>query len=166
MSGCANDNKTPVQKDETGVQENKIALPYKMAYDGTPTIGKPENILTVMHFNGDFIAGKLSSIGAYLADSVHMVLDDGMDMNASRDSVAKLIKSFRNSMTGAKQSYISAVALYNKDKGHEWVFQWIDESHDYKDGKKDHKIFHEDYRMENGKIREMFQYAQGIPEKK
>jgi hypothetical protein len=76
------------------------------------------------------------------------------------------MKEWRSSMTDAKQSYISAVALDNKDKGHEWVFQWIDESHDYKDGKKEHWIYHEDYRLENGKIREAYQYAQAIPEKK
>ena len=44
--------------------------------------------------------------------------------------------------------------------------QWIHEEHDYKAGKKEKQELHEDYRMINGKIREIFQYAQAIPEKK
>ena len=89
--------------------------------------------------------------------------DDG-DMY-TRLNIA-MIKNWRGTMTDAKVSYISAVALDNKDKGHEWVFQWIDETHNYKKGKPEHKIYHEDYRLENGKIREAFQYAQAVPEKK
>ena len=166
LFGCNNQSKPTDQKEEVTVPATKIELPYKLAYDGTVALGKPENIVTVMHFNGDFIAGKVDSLGSYLADSVHLVLDDGSEYNSVRDTIAAMIKSFRVSMTGAHQSYILAVALENKDKGHEWVFQWIDETHDFKDGKKDHKIYHEDYRLENGKIRELFQYSQAIPQKK
>ena len=166
-----NNEKTTEKNDkaetpEVKAPETKVTLPFKMSYDGTPAIGKTENITTVMNFNGDFIAGKLDNIGSYLADSVHLVFEDGKDLNTVRDSAVALIKEWRTSMTGAKQSYISAVALDNKDKGDEWVFQWIDESHDYKDGKKEHHIYHEDYLLKGGKIRELYQYAQGVPEKK
>jgi hypothetical protein len=120
----------------------------------------------VMNFNLDFIAGKMDNLGSYLADSVHMVFADGTDMNNVRDSIVAAIKAWRESMSSATQTYISAIAVDNKDMGHEWVMQWIDEAHVYKDGKKEHMIYHEDYRLENGKIRELFQYAQGVPEKK
>ncbi len=171
LFSCNNENKTADKDDDTKTadataSEAKVALPFSMSYDGTPSIGKTENIATVMNFNGDFIAGKLDNIGSYLADSVHLVFEDGTEMNTVRDSVVALIKNWRGSMTSAKQSYISAVALDNKDKGDEWVFQWIDESHDYKDGKKEHHIYHEDYLLKNGKIRDMYQYAQGVPDKK
>ena len=45
-------------------------------------------------------------------------------------------------------------------------WRWIDETHDYKDGKKEHFIYHEDYRLVNGKIRQAYQYAQAVPDKK
>jgi len=166
LFGCNSESATPVKTAETQAPETKVTLPFKMSYDGTPSIGKTENIATVMNFNGDFIAGKLDNIGSYFADSVHIVFEDGIDMHTVRDSVVNLIKAWRGSMSAANQTYISAVALDNKEKGHEWVFQWIDESHDYKNGKKEHRIFHEDYRLENGKIRECFQYAQAVPVKK
>ncbi len=166
LFSCNNESKTANKTDETKDPEAKVNLPFKMSYDGTPSIGKSENIATVMNFNGDFIAGKLDNIGSYLADSVHLVFEDGKEMNTVRDSVVALIKEWRGSMTDAKQSYISAVALDNKDKGDEWVFQWIDETHNYKDGKTEHHIYHEDYLLKDGKIRDMYQYAQGVPEKK
>lgn len=171
LLSCNNENKATDKNDEAKAPEAKAAeakvtLPFKMSYEGTPAIGNTENIATVMNFNGDFIAGKMDNIGSYLADSVHLVFEDGKDLNTVRDSAVAMIKEWRASMTGAKQSYISAVALDNKDKGDEWVFQWIDESHDYKDGKKEHHIYHEDYLLKGGKIRELYQYAQAVPEKK
>lgn len=171
LFSCNNENKTADKADaaktaDATTSEAKAPLPFKMSYEGTPSIGKTENIAAVMNFNGDFIAGKLDNIGSYLADSVHLVFEDGTEMNTVRDTVVAQIKNWRSSMTDAKQSYISAVALDNTDKGDEWVFQWIDESHNYKDGKKEHHIYHEDYLLKNGKIREMYQYAQGVPEKK
>ena len=166
LFSCNNESKPAETMNEAKAPETKVTLPFKMAYEGTPSVGKTENIVTVMNFNGDFIAGKVDNIGSYFADSVHAVFEDGNQMNTVRDSVAALIKAWRGSMTSVKQSYIAALAVDNKEKGHEWVFQWIDESHDYKDGKKEHHIYHEDYRLENGKIREFFQYAQGVPGKK
>jgi hypothetical protein len=161
-----NNEKAAEKKEEAKAPETKVELPNKMAYDGTPAVGNPANIAIIMNFNNDFIAGKMDNIGSYFADSVHLVLEDGVDVNTVRDTIVAMIKNWRSTMTDAKVSYISAVALDNKDKGHEWVFQWIDETHNYKKGKPEHKIYHEDYRLENGKIREAFQYAQAVPEKK
>lgn len=141
-------------------------LPLKMAYEGVPAVGNSDNIVKVMNFNSDFTAGKMDNLGSYFADSVHGVFADGNEFNTVRDSVVAMIKDWRGSMSSSQQSYISAVALDNKTLNHEWVFQWIDETHNYKNGKKEHVIYHEDYRLENGKIREFFQYQQGIMEKK
>ncbi|MEO8414018.1 MAG: hypothetical protein ABI472_10175 [Ginsengibacter sp.] len=166
LISCNNKSSIADKPDEAKGTEAKVTLPFNMVYEGTPAIGKTANIATVMNFNGDFIAGKMDNIGSYLADSVHVVFADGTEENTVRDSIVAHIKEWRELMTDAKQSYISAVAVDNKDKGDEWVFQWIDESHDYKDGKKEHNILHEDYRLVNGKIREAFQYAQAVPGKK
>lgn len=165
LLSCNHESKTAeIMEDKTA--ESKVALPFKMAYNGTPSIGKTENIATVMNFNGDFIAGKVDSIGSYFADSVHVIFASGREIHTVRDTVVAQIKGYWGSIKSAKQSYIAAVAVDNKEKGDEWVFQWIDESHDFKDGKKDHRIYHQDYRLENGKIREMLEYAQDISTKK
>ena len=166
MFGCNNEKEDGAKKEEAKAPETKIELPAKMSYQVTPALGNPENIAKVMNFNMDFIAGKMDNIGSYLADSIQVVFADGTDMNTVRDSMVAVMKAWRGSMDSAKQSYISAVALDNKDLNHEWVFQWIDESHFYKGGKKEHVIYHEDYRLEKGKIRQVYQYGQAVPVKK
>jgi hypothetical protein len=167
--GCNSPKEPDTQKPaEAEVKEadTKITLPAKIFYDGTATIGKTENIAVVMNFNLDFIAAKLDNLGSYCADSVTYTLADGTYFNGVRDSAVAIVKAWRESMTAARQSYIYAIAVDNKDKGDEWVMQWIDEEHDYKNGKKEHMNLHEDYRMVNGKIREIFQYSQAVPAKK
>lgn len=167
MFGCNNEKATDETKTpDAKTTEAAVTLPQKMIYQATATAGNPENIVIVMNFNADFIAGKMDNIGSYLADSVHVVFADGTDMNTVRDTMTGVMKSWRGSMDSARQTYISAIAVNNKDNGDEWVMQWIDEAHYYKDGKKEHVIYHEDYRMVKGKIREVFQHQQAIPKKK
>jgi hypothetical protein len=144
----------------------KVTLPQKMIYQATAAAGNQQNVVEVMNFNADFIGGKLDNIGSYLADSVHAIFADGTEMNITRDSMVSVIKAWRGSMDSARQTYISAIAVNNSDNGDEWVMQWIDEEHFYKGGKKEHYVYHEDYRLVKGKVREMFQHQQGIPAKK
>lgn len=168
MFGCNNEAAKEGEKTaETKIPETaKVTLPVKMVYQATAGEGNPQNIVEVMNFNTEFIAGKVNNIGSYLADSVHVVFADGSEMNNVRDSIAFAIKTWRESMDSAKQIYISAIAVNNKDNGDEWVMQWLDETHYYKGGKTEHVIYHEDYRMVKGKIREVFQHMQAVPAKK
>lgn len=108
-------------------------------------------------------AGDMDKSGSMLADSVTFTMADGMAFNGTRDTAVAVVKNWRGSMTDAKQSYRAIVPPDNTTTKDEWVFQWIDEEHHYKDGKKEHNILHEDYRLVNGKIRQINQYAQAIP---
>lgn len=166
LFGCNNEKAKEEKTPEARPAEAKLTLPQKMTYQATATEGNPQNIVEVMNFNTDFIAGKVDNIGSYLADSVHVIFADGTEMNTVRDSMAATIKSWRGSMDSARQTYISAIAVNNKDNGDEWVMQWINEAHYYKGGKKEHMVYHEDYRLAKGKIRELFQHSQAIPVKK
>lgn len=168
LFGCNNEKAKEGEKsaDNKPAESAKVTLPQKMLYQATAAEGDPNLIVSVMNFNTDFIGGKMDNIGSYLADSIHVIFADGMESTTVRDSMVNMIKSWRGSMDSAKQNYISAIAVKNKDNGDEWVMQWIDETHYYKGGKKEHMVYHEDYRMVNGKIRELFQHQQGVMEKK
>lgn len=168
LFGCNNEAAKEGEKpaESKPAESAKVTLPQKMLYQATATEGDPNLIVSVMNFNTDFIAGKMDNIGSYLADSVHVIFADGMESNTVRDTMVNMMKAWRGSMDSAKQSYISAISVKNKDNGDEWVMQWIDETHYYKGGKKEHVVYHEDYRMVNGKIRECFQHQQGVMEKK
>jgi hypothetical protein len=166
IAGCNQKESDTATKTDGKDTAATVVLPVKMSYEATPVIGKTENVVTVINFNTQFIAANFENFTSFLADSVTFTLADGSRFNGVRDSAIAVMKQWRGSMTDAKQSYISAIAVDNKDKGDQWVFQWIDEEHNYKDGKREHMILHEDYRLVSGKIREMFQYAQAIPAKK
>ena len=166
LFSCNTDEKKTTESAPTAeskAPEKKVDLPFKFSYEGTASIGNPENIKTVMDFNSDFATGKMENIGSYFADSVRVVFADGTELDNSRDSAAAMITGWRNTISDIQLTYITAVAVDNKEKGDEWVFQWIEEADNYKDGKKVHHILHEDYRLVNGKIREVFQYSQVIP---
>lgn len=166
MFSCNNDATKTMDSSaatETSAPASKVDLPFKFAYDATPAVGNPENVKTVMNFNRDFSEGKTENIGSYFADSVRVVFSDGGEVGTIRDSVAEMIINWRNTISDIQLSYIYAVAVDNKINGDQWVFQWIDEAENYKDGKKIHHILHEDYRLVNGKIREMIQYSQDVP---
>ena len=134
---CNNEKMTDSGTAKDTTATGKVSLPAEMSYEGSVSVGKTENIVTVMNFNLDFIAGKFDNYTSYFADSVTYTLADGSKFNSTRDSAIAAIKAWRESMTGARQSYFSAIAVDNKDKGDEWVMQWIHEEHDYKDGKKE-----------------------------
>ena len=146
--------------------ENKIDLTYKFSYDATPVVVGNQNTKIVMDFNKDFADGNTDNFRSYFADSIHVVFADGSEINNSRDSVAAMVAKWRKTIADIQLSYIAAMAVDNKANGDQWVFQWIDEADNYKDGKKVHHILHEDYRLVNGKIREAIQYSQAVPGKK
>jgi len=162
-----NEKKEDEKKEGMGTETAAadIKLPLEVSYKGTPALGSWDNATTVMNFNTAFINGDKDKMGSLLADSVTFTMADGSGFNGIRDSALAVITNWRQSMTDAKQSYIAIVPLNNTTTKDEWVFQWIDEEHNYKDGKKDHAILHEDYRLVGGKIRQINQYAQAVPKK-
>jgi hypothetical protein len=103
-----------------------------------------------------------SDIGEFIADTLHWVMSDGKDIKMSRDSALGFFKSFVESATSIKLNFVTQIPVDYKTNGHEWVLSWSDETYSFKDGHVEHANFHEVYRLENGKIRELFQYAQQV----
>ena len=135
-----------------------VALPMEVTYPGTPAIGNMNNVKTVMEWNKRFSEMNFE-LGDLLADTVTWHLAEGMEMTSPRDSAVASIKKYMADLTNIKIIYTAAVPVDNVDKKDEWVFSWTDETYTHKDGKTEHQFIHEDYRLENGKIREVYQYA-------
>jgi hypothetical protein len=167
LSGC-NDKEDNDKKDDMDQKtaQAEIKLPLEVSYKAVPAVGSWDNAAMVMNFNTAFIDGDMAKMGSMLADSVTFTLADGTMFNGTKDAAIAMVTNWRNSMSSAKQTYIAIVPLDNTTNGDQWVFQWLDEEHNYKDGKKEHNILHEDYRLVNGKVRQINQYAQAVPEKK
>jgi hypothetical protein len=160
MISCT-EKKTDAPVEETAA----ITLPMEVTYTGKTEMGSWDNVKTVMDWNKR-VSEMNTDLGDLLADSVTIHLADGMEFDAPRDTVVNILKSFMGELTGLKLTYIAAVPMNNVDKNHEWVFSWTDETFTYKDGRVEHTFIHEDYRLEGGKIREVFQYARKEAAKK
>ena len=141
----------------------KVELPLDVMYKGTASIGNPENMVTVMNWNKNMIAGDVAAAGTLLADSLTVTLADGMHVELVHDSAIAFLNGWRSSMDSVKQTYTAIIAVDNKDAGDEWVIQWIKESYFYKTGKSETHMLNESYRLVNGKIREISQYARAVP---
>ena len=135
-----------------------VTLPMEVAYKGQPEIGSMKNVQTVMEWNKRLSELNLN-LGDLLADTVTVHLSEGVEMTASRDSTLAFLKTFVMGMSRIEIHYTAAVPVDVMPQNHEWVFSWTDERYTLKNGNIEHNFLHEDYRLEGGKIREVFQYS-------
>ena len=159
LFSCKNDSAKVSNENST----KKVELPVDVMYKGTASIGNPENMVTVMNWNKNMISGDVTAAGALIADSLTATLADGMHVELAHDSAIAFLNGWRSSMDSAKQTYNAIIAVDNKDAGDEWVIQWTKESYFYKGGKSETHLLNESYRLVNGKIREISQYARAVP---
>jgi hypothetical protein len=139
-----------------------VTIPVEYTYKGNATIGDMKNVAVVAECNKR-LGEHNADIGEFVADSLHWVMADGTEVRMAHDSAVAFIKDFVENTTSIKVTFITQIPVNNTEQNHEWVLSWSDETYTFKDGKVEHGIFHEDYRMENGKIREIFQYKQQVP---
>lgn len=153
FTGC---KENPEQKkSSTG---KPVALPMKVSYPGTAEIGDMKNVQTVMEWNKRFSSMNFD-VADLLADTVTFHLSDGTDMTASRDSTIAFLSAYAAETSQIDIDYIAAYPVSVPEQNHEWVFSWTDETYTMKNGNIEHNYYHEDYRLVDGKIREVFQYA-------
>ena len=156
-------DETTTTTTTTSTTDEKVVMPMEMSYSGKIEIGSNANMVKVMQWNKWMGEGNVDSAASLLADSVSIDLSDGTSFNTTADSIKKVLLGWRSAMKTIDIKYIAAMPINNIDKKHEWVLSWTDESYTYNDGKQEHLIIHEDYRMENGKIRQVLQYARKVP---
>ena len=156
FTGCK-EATTTTAADET------VVLPMETSYKGKMEIGTSANVVTVMQWNKWLSERNLDSAFTTFADSVTIDMADGTRFDLPKDSIKNVMAGWLSTMKSINIKYIAAMPLNNTTNKDEWVLSWTDESYEYNDGKKEHVIIHEDYRMVNGKIRQVLQYARKLP---
>jgi hypothetical protein len=101
----------------------------------------------------------LETAATFLADSVTVFMWDGTVVNGSKDSVMSFVKQFVSGTASVKVDFDAITAVRSTDRNEDWVLSWTDERWTDTEGKEDHMWIHEDYMMENGKIRMVRQYG-------
>lgn len=108
----------------------------------------------------------LDLAATFLADSVTIYMWDGMYINSTKDSVMRFAKQFVSGASNITVEFDALIPVRSTDQNQDWVMSWTDEVWTDKDGKEEHMKIHEDYMLENGKIRLVRQYAMKDAKKK
>jgi hypothetical protein len=150
---------------ESRSQVSNEDLPMPVSYKGQSSIGSNNNTVVVMNWNKYVSMGQIDSAFTLLADSVAINLADGTTFNTKSDSIKTILHAYVNNMKSMKIQYVAVLPIDVKTSGtqtDEWVLSWTDEEFTMKDGSVEHNIVHEDYRLVNGKIRQVNQYARKV----
>ncbi len=145
-------------ENENGMEHEVLTLPDVFSYAGKkPVLGNNEMLETVIAFN-EKLSSKDSDMGHLLADSVTLHLSDGLNTTISSDSLQAMIGEYFTEYENIDITINAAIPVVYEDIGHVWVYSWIHEKLESKDGTTESFYLHEDFRLENGKIREVFTF--------
>lgn len=101
----------------------------------------------------------LDLASTFLADSVTIYMWDGAFIDGTKDSVMNVVKQFVSGASSVSVSFDALIPVTSTDKNENWVLSWTDERWTNEEGMEKHMWIHEDYLLEDGKIRMVRQYA-------
>lgn len=165
LSACNRSENKPLVKDasDSSRATSPVALPMPVQYSGSATIGKSDNVATVMNWNKNILAKNVDAAASYLADSIYILEANGNTFNLTRDSAKTVIKGMMNRIDSLSSQVFTAVPIDVKDKGDEWVVYWSTDHVRLKNGQVEDQRISETYQLVGGKIRQIFQYAGNLP---
>jgi hypothetical protein len=101
----------------------------------------------------------LDLAATFLADSVTIYMWTGKYINSTKDSVMRFAKRVVSGASNITVNFDALIPVRSTDRNENWVLSWTDEVWTNKNGEEEHMRIHEDYLLENGKIRMVRQYA-------
>ena len=99
-----------------------------------------------------------AKVGELIADTLTLHLEDGREFVLNRDSaIAYFANEYKDYL---QQSLVmnAAIPMYYSDIDHYWVYSWVNTTIERKERESYSMFFHEDYRIVNNKIREIYQF--------
>jgi hypothetical protein len=147
FASCKNGAKPAATSTDTA------AMPYKATYSSSFTLSdSTKNVRAVLQSLKDWEDNKLDNAPAYFADTVKMDFWDGTSFNLKRDSMVKIFKKVRDSLSSSAIEVLAYTNLHSTDKNADWVSVWYKQTDTYKNGKVDSAEYQDDNNMLNGKI--------------
>jgi hypothetical protein len=101
----------------------------------------------------------LEAAAGFLADSVTVFMWDGSVVDGTKDSVMNVVKEFLAGSSNIKVEFDAMMAVHSTDRNSDVVMSWTDERITVLEGNEERIWIHEDYVLENGKIRVVYQYG-------
>ena len=137
---------------------SEVILPEIFSYQGrNPEMGKSEILDYMIKWN-QYRADLDHKVGSLLADTVILHLADGRNLVFEKSAAEEFLREQYNSIASQKVTINAGIPVHYNDIDHTWIYSWIFlESEDSK-GEYTSEYFHEDFRIIDDKIREIFQF--------
>lgn len=140
-----------------------MMLPYTASYSSNFKMGDPRYASMILNLWKDYDDNQLDRHADWFADTVMMVLPNGMVVKG-KDAVMKGVRESRNSYTAAKSMIDAWIPLYSVDRNENWVAIWGSEDDTDASGKVTTTSLQEIWRInKDGKVDFMQQYMGKTP---
>jgi len=162
ISSCNNaaENK-PATTDTTAtaaIEKPKPVYSYPIRYKDWE-IGDPANINTVLAVYKAWDDKKIDKIAEVFADTVRMrIPEEKAEIVLPKDKINEALTKNMSLYKLTSNNVISAVSLHDKESAEDWVMitlysKWIE-----KNGTRDSMIYHDDWKLKNGKLDFLMSY--------
>ena len=149
-------------QDTAEVAEEPPAEPQtedRFSYTSSFESGDPSNVEIIKDWSNYLANGDLEAAFDLLADSVEITLADGMHVNATKDSIESMITNMMSGISSIEINFLAGIPSRSTVDGNNWVASYTWEKYSTPDGE-ENALYHEIYRIVDGKIRSVYQYRQ------
>lgn len=164
FSGCAENKSedTSIKSEAAAASGNNSAISYPFTATNSSSfeMGDEKNAKIVLDAWKAWQDNQFETVRYAFADSVFVHFAEGNFFNGPADSLIALGKMARSNYTSLKDTLIAWMSTRSKDKNENWVLVWGIEYTIDKKGKRDTTDLHEAWRIKDGKVDYMRQYAE------
>lgn len=160
LSACNNPaensaaTKTSTGSESPAVVTEKpvIEYSYQIQYKDWE-LGNPANTNTALAFYKAWDENQPSKLADLFADTIRMrIPEEKKEIIMPKDKINEMLGQNMSEYKTSSNKIISAVSLHDKESGEDWVMittyaKWVE-----KNGKRDSLIYHDDWRLKNGKL--------------
>jgi hypothetical protein len=152
-----NDSKVDVAPDNTTIDTSKLASPVRYV---NWEIGDFNNLVTITNFYKLWDSKQSDTMASYFSDTVRLRLpEEKAEIVVPNNQVNERLARNRKMYGYTSNEIVSAVSLRDKSSGEEWVMVTTYAKWTEKNGERDSVLYHDDWRLKNGKINLLMSFA-------
>ena len=163
---CNDNDKTAVTTSTVDSANSEAPNPVSVSDEKHVNweIGDVSSVNKIMEFYQMFDEKKAFNAADHFADTIRLSLPDVQgEIVVPNNEIYKRLTANRAMYMATANDVVSSVALRDKVTGEDWVMvtaysKWTDNA-----GKKDSALFHDDWRLVNGKIDRLISFHKVLP---
>jgi ketosteroid isomerase-like protein len=141
-----------------------VDYPYKADYTIDFKMGDANNSKLVLDFFKLWETGNIDAMRPMMTDSVWIDFSDGSKVHATADSVIKMAKQFRSTMSKIETKIDTWMPVHANDKNEDWVLVWARDYVTDNKGKLDSSRTHSYWQVKGSKIAGWSEFNQKLTE--